>query len=94
MQDSRTTTYPAYKTLGMPLLSHGRYVVRQDGFQTAAAFRCKQVVIIRSAVGLPFILVKTVLTEEVIAHGAEKVLRMPGLVQGSDALLHIRKHCA
>lgn len=79
--------YPADETAGMPLGGQGRHVVLHDGPGATSAFRREHVEVIVLAVGAALALVESLLAELLAALGAEKVFRVPGLLQGRHAFL-------
>jgi hypothetical protein len=79
--------YPADEAVGVPLGAEGGDVVLHDGSIATTALGCEHVEVVVPAVGPPFLLVKALLPELLPALGAEEVLRVPGLLEGSHAFL-------
>jgi len=80
-------TLPADEAVGVPLSVEGRDVVLHDGTSAARTLGREQLEVVVLAVGLAILLVEPVLPELVAAVRAEEVLRVPGLVEGSNAFL-------
>lgn len=83
-------TYPADEAVRMPLAVERRYIVLHDSAITAAALRGEHVKVVLAAVRFTVPLVKALLAELFAALGAEEVLGMPGLLQGSHAFLETK----
>jgi hypothetical protein len=62
-------------------------VVLHDSTVAAGAFWREHVEVVVAAVGLAFTFVEAIVTKLLAALGAEKVLGMPGLVEGGDTFL-------
>lgn len=82
-------TYPAHETVRMPLAVQCRDVVLHDGPVAPVALGGKHVEIIVTAVRLAVALVEPIFAELLAALGAEKVLRVPGLLQRRYAFLFL-----
>ena len=76
----------------MPLLIERRDVVAYDWLVAAAAMRGEEVVEVGATVRLAVVLVEALVAEEVVTSGAEEMLRVPSVVQCSDALLGKKSH--
>lgn len=76
----------------MPLGGQGRHVIFHYGPGTSAAFRGEHVEVIFPAVRPAFPLVETFFAELFAALRAEKVFRVPCLVQGRHAFLKGKKN--
>lgn len=79
--------YPADETAGMPLSWQGRYVVLHYWPVAPSALGREHVEVIVFAVRATFALVESFLAELFAALGAEKVFRVPGLLQGRHTFL-------
>lgn len=84
-------TYTADKAVGVPLAIQGRDVVLSDWPVAAATLGCEQLEVVVAAVRLAVLLVEAALAKLHPAVGAEEVLRVPCLVQGSYTFLHNKK---
>lgn len=82
-----SVSYPADKTFWVPLVVESRYIVRQDRLSAASTFWGEHVVVVLATICPPFVLVEAFITEEVSALSAKEMLRMPGFIQSSNALL-------
>ena len=71
----------------MPLAVEGRDVALGDGSGTAFAFQGEHGQVVLLAVGLAVLLLESILTELAAALSAEKVIRMPRLIQRRHAFL-------
>lgn len=71
----------------MPLSGQRRHVVLHDGTRATAAFRCKHIEVIVPAVRPTFPLVETLLAKLFATLRAEKMFRMPRLLQRRHAFL-------
>lgn len=83
----RIETYPADEAVRMPLAIQSRDVVFHDGPIASTAFWCKHIEVIVSAIGLSVPLMEAFLPELFTTLGAEKVLRVPGLLESRHAFL-------
>jgi len=79
--------YPADEAAGMPLSGQGRHVVLHYGPSASTALGSEHVEVIVFAVRATFALVESFLAELFSALGAEKVFRVPGLLQGRHTFL-------
>lgn len=79
--------YPADEAAGMPLGGQGRHVVLHYGSGTSSALGREHFEVVVFAVWATFALVESFLAELFSALGAEKVFRMPGLLQGRYTFL-------
>lgn len=79
--------YPANKTAGVPLSGQRGHVVLHDWTCAAAAFRRKHIEVIVPAVRPAFPLVETLLAKLFAALRAEKMFRVPRLLQCRHAFL-------
>lgn len=80
-------TYPADETIGMPLSVESRNVTLGDGRIATFALESKHGKVVLFTVGLSILLLEAILAELAAALGAEKVIRMPRLIQRSHAFL-------
>lgn len=80
-------TYPADETLRMPLSVESGNVSLRDGRGASFAFEGEHGQVVLLAVRLTVLLLESVLAKLAAALGAEKVVRMPRLVQGRHAFL-------
>lgn len=80
-------TYSANETVRVPLSVQGGNVVFHDWAVAATALGREHVEVVVPAVRLAVPLVEAVLSELLAALGAEEVLHVPGLLQGSHTFL-------
>ncbi len=80
-------TYSTNEALRVPLTVEGRDVVVRDGFGTAAALGCKEGQVVGPTVGLPILLMETLLPKLLPTVGTEKVLGTPVGSHGRHAFL-------
>ena len=73
----------------MPLGTEGRHVALHDGLVTALAAGGKLLVVALSAEGFAVLLMEAIGSEVLAAERAEKVLWVPGLVQGTHHPLRV-----
>ena len=85
--DGNGKTYPADEAIGMPLAVESRDVALGDGRGTAFALQGEHGQVVLLAVGLAVLLLESILAELAAALGAEKVIRMPRLIQRRHAFL-------
>lgn len=71
----------------MPLSVEGRNVTLGDGRIATFALESKHGKVVLFTVGLSILLLEAILAELAAALGAEKVIRMPRLIQRSHAFL-------
>ena len=81
----------AAEALRVPLGAQGCHVALHDGLVAALAAGGKLLVVALSAEGLAVLLVETLGPKVLAAEGAEEVLRVPGLVQGTHHTLRERE---
>jgi hypothetical protein len=80
-------TYPTDETIGMPLTVESRDVALGDGRGTSFTFQSEHGQIVLLAVRLAVLLLESILAKLAAALGAEKVIRMPRLIQSRHAFL-------
>jgi len=80
-------SYPADEAAGMPLSGQGRHIVLHNGPGASSALGREHVEVIVFAIWATFALVESFLAELFSALGAEKVFRVPGLLQGRHTFL-------
>ena len=85
--------YLADKALGVPLGVEGGDVVLHDGPAAAAALGSEHLKVVGPAVGLALLLVEAVSAELLAAVRAEKVFRVPRLLQGGHTFLGEKRRC-
>lgn len=83
----RDETYPTNEALGVPLAVERRDVALGDGQSAALALESEQRQVVVLAVRLAVLLLEAVLAELAAALRAEKVVRMPRLVERRHAFL-------
>lgn len=83
----RLAAIAADEALGVPLAIEGRDVVLGDGTVAASALGGKQLEVIFLTEGLPILVMKAPFPKLLATLGAEEVLRVPCLVQGSYAFI-------
>lgn len=87
----KNNTYPAHETIRVPLAVQGGDVVLHDGPVASVALQREHIDVIVATVRFAVALVEPILTELLATLGAEKVLRVPGLLQCCDAFLFRRR---
>jgi hypothetical protein len=86
-------TYPTDETIGMPLTVESRDVALGDGRGTSFTFQSEHGQIVLLAVRLAVLLLESILAKLAAALGAEKMIRMPRLIQSRHAFLFQRPVC-
>lgn len=91
MRECAKHNYPAHKAVRMPLRVQRRNVILHDGAVAAVALGRKHVKVVVATVRLAVALMEAILAKLLAALGAEKVLRVPCLLQRGDAFLYRKK---
>lgn len=92
MRECAKHNYPAHKAVRMPLRVQRRNVILHDGAVAAVALGRKHVKVVVATVRLAVALMEAILAKLLAALGAEKVLRVPCLLQRGDAFLYRKKN--